>query len=176
MSKGCLFGSFCGLTLGIFLGRHPPPPCSGPLLTHSLVQMTHHLVDHQLLHLVACPTQPFCVGSAHLQMGPLGEGLPNSLSPATGWVHTQPLGEPQQQRPPPLQPRSSRSRAVFGSPSWLLTRLVFQASQAPFLVAFQFNAGAPVNLSERFSPGPPPLARKAGGSFQNSNSPLPLWC
>ena len=71
--KGCLF---CVLTLGIFFGD--PPPCWGAP-THPFSGSDGTVVDHQLLHLVACCTQP-SVESGHLQTGLLGEVLPESPS------------------------------------------------------------------------------------------------
>lgn len=72
--KDCLF---CVLTLGIFFGD-PPPPCWGAP-THPFSGSDGTVVDHQLLHLVACCTQP-SVESGHLQTGLLGEVLPEQPS------------------------------------------------------------------------------------------------
>lgn len=66
--KGCLF---CVLTLGIFFWR--PPPCWGAP-THPFSGSDGTVVEYQLLHLVACCTQP-SVESGHLQTGLLNEVL-----------------------------------------------------------------------------------------------------
>lgn len=61
---------------GIFW--RPPPPCWGAP-THRFSGSDGTVVDHQLLHLVACCTQP-SVESGHLQTGLLGEVLPEQPS------------------------------------------------------------------------------------------------